>query len=128
MTKQNVLHTRLQRGQRGTTMVEVLVSVLLFSLGVVALLRTLGTAVQDTGALQYRATAATVADSLIGRMWVDRSNLGTYAGSNVAVPELPNGKRTVTVAGNVVNVDITWQAPGAATASNHHVTATIVGN
>ena len=114
--------------QRGTTMVEVLVSVMLFSLGVVALLRVLGTAVQDTGALQYRATAATLADSFIGRMWVDRGNLGAYAGTDVAVPELPNGKRTVTVAGNVVNVDISWQAPGAATASTHHVTATIVGN
>jgi type IV pilus assembly protein PilV len=114
--------------QRGTTMVEVLVSVMLFSLGVVALLRVLGTAVQDTGALQYRATAATLADSYIGRMWVDRSNLGSFAGTDVTVPELPNGKRTVTVAGNVVNVTISWQAPGAATASSHQVTATIVGN
>jgi type IV pilus assembly protein PilV len=109
-------------------MVEVLVSVMLFSLGIVALLRVLGTAVQDTGALQYRSTAATLADSLIGRMWVDRNNLGTYAETDVAVPELPNGKRTVTVAGNIVNVDISWQAPGAAGASTHHITATIAGN
>jgi type IV pilus assembly protein PilV len=116
------------RRQRGTTMVEVLVSVLLFSLGIVALLRVLGTAVQDTGSLQYRATAATLADSYIGRMWVDRGNLPSYAGTNVAVPELPNGKRTVTVAGNVVTVQISWQAPGATTASNHQVSATIVGN
>jgi type IV pilus assembly protein PilV len=114
--------------QRGTTMVEVLVSVMLFSLGVIALLRVLGNAVQDTGALQYRSTAATLADSYIGRMWVDRNNLPSYAGTDVNVPELPNGKRTVTVAGNVVNIDISWQAPGAASASTHHVTATIVGN
>lgn len=120
--------SRLFRAQRGSTMVEVLVSVLLFSVGVIGLLRVLGTAVQDSGALQYRSTAATLADSLIGRMWVDRANLANYAGAAVAVPELPNGTRTVTVNGNVVTVQINWQAPGAATASNHQVSATIVGN
>jgi type IV pilus assembly protein PilV len=109
-------------------MVEVMVSVLLFSIGVVGLLRVLGTAVQDTGALEYRATAATLADSAIGRMWVDRNNLAAYVTTGTAVPELPNGSRVVTVAGNVVTVQILWQAPGATAPSSHQVTATIVGN
>jgi type IV pilus assembly protein PilV len=119
----------VQRGsQRGSTMVEVMVSVLLFSIGVVGLLRVLGTAVQDTGALEYRATAATLADTVIGQMWVDRNNLGAYATTGTAVAELPNGSRVVTVAGNVVTVQIRWQAPGATAPSSHQVTATIVGN
>lgn len=119
---------RAPLGQRGSTLIEVLVSVMLFSVGVIGLLRALGTAVQDTGAIQYRSTAATLADGLVGRMWVDRANLASYADDDVAVPELPNGLRTVTVAGNVVTVDITWQAPGAANASSHQVVATIVSN
>jgi type IV pilus assembly protein PilV len=114
--------------QRGSTMVEVMVSVVLFSVGVIGLMRVLGTAVQDTGSLQYRSTAATLADTAIGQMWVDRNNLPAYATAGTAVPELPNGNRVVTVAGNVVTVAISWQAPGAAQASNHQVTATIVGN
>jgi type IV pilus assembly protein PilV len=109
-------------------MVEVMVSVVLFSVGVIGLMRVLGTAVQDTGSLQYRATAATVADTLIGRMWVDRGNLPAYVTAGTAVPELPNGQSVVTVVGNVVTVSIRWQAPGAAQTSNHQVTATIVGN
>lgn len=119
---------RGSRAQRGSTMVEVMVSVVLFSVGVIGLMRVLGTAVQDTGSLQYRSTAATLADSVIGQMWVDRNNLGAYATAGTAVPELPNGNRVVTVAGNIVTVAISWQAPGASQPSTHRVTATIVGN
>jgi type IV pilus assembly protein PilV len=114
--------------QRGSTLTEVMVSVVLFSVGVIGLMRVLGTAVQDTGSLQYRSTAATLADTLIGQMWVDRGNLPAYATTGTAMTELPNGQRVVTVAGNVVTVAISWQAPGAAQASTHQITATIVGN
>lgn len=103
-------------------------SVVLFSVGVIGLMRVLGTAVQDTGSLQYRSTAATLADTAIGEMWVDRGNLPAYVTTGTAVPELPNGQRVVTVAGNVVTVAISWQAPGAAQPSTHQITATIVGN
>ena len=51
---------------------------LLFSIGIVGLVRLLGTAVKDTGEIEYRAQAATLADEQIGRMWVDRANLGGY--------------------------------------------------
>ena len=114
--------------QRGSTLTEVMVSVVLFSVGVIGLMRVLGTAVQDTGSLQYRSTAATLADTLIGQMWVDRGNLPAYVTTGTTVPELPNGQRVVTVAGNVVTVAISWQAPGSAQASTHRISATIVGN
>ena len=127
MIRRNPRHGS-QAGQRGSTLTEVMVSVVLFSVGVIGLMRVLGTAVQDTGSLQYRATAATLADTAIGQMWVDRGNLPAYVTAGTAVPELPNGSRVVTVAGNIVTVAISWQAPGAAAASTHRFTATIVGN
>ena len=119
-----------RRFQGGSTLIEVLVSVLLFSLAVIALLRVLGLAMRDSGDLEYRSVAATNADELIGLMWVDRANLATYANApaGAALTGLPNGWRTVTVNGNVVTVQISWQAPGAATARNHQITATITGN
>ena len=43
---------------------------------------------------------ATLADTAIGQMWVDRGNLPAYVTAGTAVPELPNGSRVVTVAGN----------------------------
>jgi len=112
---------------RGSALVEVLVSVLLFSVGILALVRLLGTAVKDAGEIEYRAQAATLADEQIGRMWVDRANLGSYVVANAALAELPSGTRTVAVNGNVVTVTIGWQPPGAP-AHNHVVVATLAGN
>ncbi len=117
-----------QRGQQGSTLIEVLVSILLFSVGVIALVRTLGIAMQDSGDIEYRAVASTVADERIGRMWVDRSNLAGYAETDSAIELLPAGTRTVTVNGNVVTVTVTWKPPSALLARSHQVTATITGN
>jgi type IV pilus assembly protein PilV len=118
-----------RRLQRGAMMVEVLVSVMLLSVSILGLVRVLGQAVKDSGDLEYRSVASTMADETIGRMWVDRSNLAAY---ETAMPEalsqLPNGTRTIGVNGNIVTVTIQWQAPGAASASQYEVTATLAGN
>lgn len=119
---------RAGRKQRGSALVEALVAVLLFSIGVIALLRVLGASVKDAGDLEYRATAATIADQTLGQMWVDRGNLGAYVESGAALADLPNGTRTVTVAGDVVSVTINWQPPGADTARTHTVSATLASN
>jgi type IV pilus assembly protein PilV len=109
-------------------MIEVLVSVVLLSVSVLGLVRILGQSVKDSGELQYRAVASTVADQLIGRMWVDPNNLASYVSVDpVDVPELPGGTRTVTVAGNIVTVTVNWQAPGAP-ASQHQISATLARN
>ncbi len=113
---------------RGSALVEALVAVLLFSIGIVALVRVLGTAVKDAGDVEYRAVAATLADATIGRMWVDRANLDAYEVDDEPVPELPNGLRTVTVDGTVVNVTIRWQPPGVDDQRVHTVAATLTGN
>jgi type IV pilus assembly protein PilV len=116
--------------QRGSMMVEVLVSVVLLSISVLGLVRILGQSVRDSGELGYRSIASTLADETIGRMWViDQANLATYAASVTGnTTTLPAGTRTVAVAGNVVTITITWQAPGAATASRYQISATLTRN
>jgi type IV pilus assembly protein PilV len=109
-------------------MVEVLISMLIFSVAVLGLVRVLGVAVRDAGEVEYRAIAATVADETIGRMWVDRDNLGDYAVEDAEVELLPGGLQTVAVDDNVVTVTVTWLPPGAADARVHAVAATIAGN
>jgi type IV pilus assembly protein PilV len=111
-------------------MVEVLISVLLLSVSILGLVRVLANSVKDSGELEYRSVAATLADESIGRMWVDRGNLAAYAVEDEAVAQLPNGRRTIDVdaANRVVTVTVSWQAPGAIGASRHEVTATIRGN
>jgi len=61
--------------QRGSMMIEVLVSVVLLSISVLGLVRVLGNSVQDSGEIEYRSIASTLADESIGRMWIDRANL-----------------------------------------------------
>ena len=116
------------RKQRGATMVEVLVSVVLLSISVLGLVRVLGNSVQDSGEIQYRSVAATLADESLGRMWIDRANLAGHVVTDEALTQLPNGKRTITVNGNVVTVSVSWQAPGSASAHQHKISATIAGN
>lgn len=124
----NARRARTRRGARGSALVEVLVSVLLFSIGVIALVRLLGTALKDTGEIEYRSQAVTIADEIIGRMWVDPAGLAAYVVTDEPVPELPAGTRTVEVAGNVVTVTINWQAPGSPAPRNHVVVATLSRN
>ncbi len=116
-----------RRSMRGSTLVEVLVSVLLFAIGIAGLLRLLGTAVKDAGEIEFRSQAVAIADEQIGRMWADLENIADYAEPGVAVPELPGGTRTVEIDGNVVTVTIGWQLPGA-DARNHVVVATLATN
>jgi type IV pilus assembly protein PilV len=112
--------------QRGSMMIEVLVSVLLLSVSILGLVRVLANSMQDAGELEYRSVASTVADESIGRMWVaDRADLDALEVADQAVPQLPNGLQTIEVDDDVVTVTITWQAPNSAGPSNHQVTATI---
>lgn len=118
----------MKRRQKGSALVEALIAVLLFSIGIIALLRVLGVAVEDSGDIEYRVVAATLADETIGRMWVDRDNLAAYVEDAVAVPGLPAGTRTVAVDGNVVTVTVQWQPPGAGQAHAHVISATLMSN
>jgi type IV pilus assembly protein PilV len=122
--------TRRERrpAQRGSALVEVLVSVLLFSVGILGLLRVLEFSVRDSGEVEYRAEAAAIADETLGRMWVDRGNLASYATADVPVSELPNGRQTIVVAGEVVNITISWQPPGVPIAHAHTTSATLAVN
>lgn len=115
--------------QRGSALVEVLVSVLLFSVSIIALLRVLGTSVRDSGDLEYRAVAANIADAVIGQMWVDRGALAGYVVTDATLTDLPNGTLTVALpAANLVTVTVNWQPPGAITERTHTVTATLAAN
>lgn len=132
--KKRAIHRHVPRGlQRGGLMIEVLVSVLLLSVSIIGLVRVLGNSLQQSGDLEYRSVAATLADETLGRMWVDRANIYSYVTAEPeTVAQLPQGMRTVTVGtdggSNVVTVTITWQAPSAPGPGQHAVTARMTDN
>ena len=131
--------------QRGATLLEAMVGILIFSLGILALVGMQALAIKQVNDAKYRADASFFANQIIGEMWVNRTNLGTYAyaggGSPPAVlanwvsavqsglPGITSGTNqpTVAVAGTTVTVTVRWQPP-AATAAHNHVTIAYINS
>ncbi|MFC4160654.1 hypothetical protein [Chitinimonas lacunae] len=74
---------RLRKGQDGLILLESLVAILIFSLGVLALLALQGNTMKRVGDNKYRADAAYLANELIGTIWatgaVDKAKINTFA-------------------------------------------------
>ncbi len=105
-------------------LVEVLVSVLLFSVGVLALVGLQANMNQAQGAAKVRTDAAYLASELTGLMWSDANHLDDYKDSQCGAyarcqawrdkltRSLPNGFAVVTVsATREVTIEITWSLP-----------------
>ena len=69
-------------------------------------------AVEQVSDAKYRLDASMIANQRIGRMWVDQANLANYVTTNQSLPELPDGKLTITVVGTSdVTVTVNWTPP-----------------
>lgn len=64
---------------RGSAIIEAMISVLIFSVGMIGLIGMQSTAIQQVGDAKFRADAAYMANQIIGTMWADRANLSSYA-------------------------------------------------
>jgi type IV pilus assembly protein PilV len=123
--------------QRGVVLLEALVAILLFSLGVLALVGLQGAMIKNTSDSKFRAEASYIAQQWIGRMWADPGQLSNYLipnntsiNSNISTL-LPNGERIVTQPDpvnfpNQYMVTIKWQQPGQLQ-HNYTTTVSIVG-
>jgi len=123
---------RPARSQAGVMLIEALIGILIFSIGILALIGMQGAAIRNTTDARYRSEASFLANQIIGQMWVDRSNLALYTTSgyaprdswvtNVATTlpgiDVPSNTLTPTIAvgaENEVTVTIRWQQPGETT-------------
>lgn len=114
-------------GEGGFSLLEVLISVLLFSVGLLALIGMQATVVGNTMDAEYRLQASYQTNRIIGRMWIDRANLSTYDTDGetndfmdewlldvaAALPGAvgPNAP-TLQVNGTQVDIVVRWQRPG----------------
>ena len=69
----------LPKPQHGSALLEALIAILIFSMGIIALIGLQGVSIKNSIDAKYRADAAYLANQIIGQMWVDRSNLDAYA-------------------------------------------------
>jgi type IV pilus assembly protein PilV len=65
--------------ERGLMLVESLMAVAVFSFGILALISMQAAAIKQAGDAKLRADASYLASQMISQMWVDRSNLASYA-------------------------------------------------
>lgn len=113
------------RFQQGATLIEALVAVLIFSIGILAVIGIQALAVQVTADAKYRADASFIANQALGRIWGDPTNLASFAEDHVSIDDLPNGKRTVEINGDRVTVTVNWQQPGETTERQYIVSGYI---
>jgi len=112
--------------ERGFVLLDGLVAMVIFMLGVLGMLGLQGTLTRAQSEAKYRADASFLASDLIGRMWSDTANLNGYSGSGCpsqpvcrdwmgkVAGTLPNSKGTVTVdasTGDVIVV-VNWKSTG----------------
>lgn len=125
------------RAQRGMSLLEVLVSVLIFSFGLLGLLALQTRATQFSVSAEDTNRAALLAHELGSEMWAQRTvNLSPAAltawRTRVQNPQadgLPDGRGDVTINGNVAEITISWRPPRAASTAenrNRYTTQVIV--
>lgn len=132
MQTQSIL--RAPSTQRGIVLIEALIAVLLFSMGVLALVGLQAAMMKNTEDSKLRSEASYIAQQWLGIMWADpdSTNLFNYeivnnSDSRFDISDLlPNGTRTVAISGVAgastpieVTVTINWQQPGK---DAHHYT------
>jgi type IV pilus assembly protein PilV len=124
--------------QKGVMLLEALIGVLIFSIGILALIAMQSVAVSQVRDANYRSTASMLADRMMGELTVIRN---TTTGTNPAfynakltqwqidvAAALPAGTGTVTLTPSALNntlqdtrIVINWRAPNATANSNHVV-------
>lgn len=125
-----------RRHASGFTLIEVMISILIFSLGM------LGTAALQAKAVQFaeqnadRSRAAVLANEMVSSLWAfqsatpDTTFLSNWKlrVSNSAVSGVPNGTGSVATAGRTAVVTITWKAPSAPSGapSNSYATTVVI--
>ena len=125
-----------RRSQSGVMMLEALIGILIFSLGILAMVGMQAAAISTTSDARDRTEASNLAADIVGELWLDRANLVNYVydGSGTppaalanwvtrvenALPGAANNHPTVTVGasgtlpaavGTEVEVVVFWQNP-----------------
>lgn len=115
--------------QKGMALIEALIAIFLFSLGVLALVGLQALMNKNVTHAKLRGEASFLANQLIGQMWVDQANLASYAMDasectgagdtakctnwrSLVMEVLPSGTADVTINGSAVAISLGWQLPG----------------
>ncbi|HXZ92776.1 MAG TPA: hypothetical protein VEG36_07835 [Burkholderiales bacterium] len=129
--------------QQGMLLLEALVGILIFSIGILAMLGMQSVGMRNTIDSKYRSEAAYLANQIVGTMWVDRANIATYddaGGGNARLAAWqnqvtsllpmdpanpPSTAPSITITGRQAKVVVLWKRPGDTTVSSFTLVAQI---
>lgn len=102
----------VKKTQHGVALIESLIALLIFSMGILAIVGLQGFMVKATTEGRSRAEATFLAQNRIAMMWADPSNVAAYNEARTAIAGRPGWERATTINGTEVTVTIFWQQPG----------------
>lgn len=109
----------MAKSQQGVVLLESLIAILIFSMGILALVGLQAAMIRNTTASNFRAEANHIAQQKLGELWTNStlwSDVDNVKPSDTVVAELPSGRSIVmpinAVGGGQVKIVITWQQPG----------------
>jgi type IV pilus assembly protein PilV len=117
-----------RKTQSGSFILEALISVVIFAMGIIALIGMAAQAVNQVGQSKYRNDASYLAAELIGEMWVTAGTPADFDTTNWkarVAATLPGGDADVTIVNtSQVDIDISWADKEAVI--HHYKTSTEV--
>jgi type IV pilus assembly protein PilV len=106
--------------QRGSILIEAMVAVLIFSMGVLSLVGLQSAMAKNSSDNRYRAQALLIAQSHLANMMAYGVNASSYiqnVDAHVVQTQLPNGSIAFSsITNSMVTVTVGWQVPGG----NYH--------
>jgi type IV pilus assembly protein PilV len=114
--------------QSGSVLIEALVAILIFSIGILSLVGLQAVSMKNTTQAKARVDASMVASQHLGQIWVDMANIANYAEGGTSVPSLPNGTRTTTIVGDQVTITVTWRMPNETDVNTYQTVARVNTN
>lgn len=126
LLNKNLLH----KNQSGAALLEVLISILIFSFGLLGMVGLQVVATQNSADAESRTMASTLANDIVSQMWLknptsladpvittDITNWKTRVAS-ITDSKLPNATGNITAAAGIATISISWKAPSKKSTDN----------
>lgn len=120
--------------QTGATLLESLIAILIFTLGVLGLFGMQSAAILSASNSKYRTDASYLANQIVAQMWADQSNLASYSGATyapraawdiVVSNTLPGASTKIDINNREAVVNLSWRVPSDTTDRKYVLVATI---
>lgn len=141
----------ISKRENGVMLIEALIAILIFSIGILAVVGMQSTAIRNVTDAKVRSDAGFLVDELMSQIWTDKGNINAYAypGSGAVPARLTGWIARVnqrlpgavppkvvitggTPAGGLVQITVFWQLPQEATLGipphQHMLLATVAYN